>query len=180
MNRTYTKQKRILAIDPTTKGFGFAILEGPESLIDWGVKEVKDNKDASRLNARCSQQVANLIERYEPDMIVVEDYAAKGCRRCPRVRLLIRDTFKLALEKKIKIHSVSQRAVRAAFSRFGARTKHEIAGAIAKRLPELAPRQPPYRKPWMSEDDRMSIFDAVALVLTFFFFTKKRSESPKG
>ena len=175
MNRTYTKQKRVLAIDPTTKGFGFVVLEGPENLIDWGVKEVKYNKDV-----RCLRQVAELIEHYEPDVIVVEDYAAKGCRRCPRVQLLIRDIFKLALEKKIKIHSVSQRAVRAAFSRFGARTKHEIAGAIAKRLPELAPRQPPYRKPWMSEDDRMSIFDAVALVLTFFFFTKKRSESPKG
>lgn len=169
MNRALTKQRRVLAIDPTTKGFGFAILEGPESLIDWGVKEVKDNKDA-----RCLKQIADLIRRYEPDVIVVEDVTAKSCRRCPRVRLLIRDTFKLALEKKIKIHSVSRRAVRAAFSRFGARTKHEIAGAIAKRLPELAFRRPPYRKPWMSEDDRMSIFDAAAFALTFFYSENKR------
>jgi Holliday junction resolvasome RuvABC endonuclease subunit len=172
MNRALTKQRRVLAIDPTTKGFGFAVMEGPESLIDWGVKEVKDNKDAC-----CLKQIANLIVHYEPDVIVVEDYAAKGCRRCQRVRLLIRDTFKLALEKKIKIHSVSRRAVRAAFSQFGAHTKHEIASAIVKRFPELAPRQPPYRKPWMSEDDRMSIFDAVALALTFFYF--RGSSSPR-
>ena len=169
MNCAPTKQKRVLAIDPTARGFGFAILEGPESLIDWGMKEVRDNKDA-----RCLQQVANLIERYEPDVIVVEDVTARSCRRCPRVRLLIRDTFKLALEKKIKIHSVSRRRVRAAFSRFGAHTKHEIAGAIAKRLPELAPRRPPYRKPWMGEDERMSIFDAAAFALTFFSFANKR------
>jgi hypothetical protein len=35
--------------------------------------------------------------------------------------------------------------------------------------PELAPRLSRFRKPWMSEDYRMSIFDAVALALTFFF-----------
>ena len=47
--------------------------------------------------------------------------------------------------------------------------KQEIAIAIAERFPELAPRLPRFRKPWMSEDYRMSIFDAVALALTFFF-----------
>ena len=163
MNRTHTEQRRVLAIDPTTKGFGFVILEGPESLIDWGVKEVRDNKDV-----RCLQQVADLIRRYEPDVIVAEDYAAKGCRRCPRVRALIRGILKRAAEKKVKTRCFSRRAVRAIFSWSGARTKHEIADAIVKRLPELAPRRPPYRKPWMSEDERMSIFDAVALAFTFF------------
>ena len=56
-----------------------------------------------------------------------------------------------------------------------ATTKQEIAIAIAERFPELAPRLPRSRKPWMSEDYRMSIFDAVALALTFFFkFKNKR------
>jgi hypothetical protein len=35
-------------------------------------------------------------------------------------------------------------------------------------LPELAPYRPPRRKLWMSEDDRMAIFDAAALAATFF------------
>ena len=53
--------------------------------------------------------------------------------------------------------------------------KQEIAIAIAEHFPELAPRLPRSRKPWMSEDYRMSIFDAVALALTFFFkFKNKR------
>jgi hypothetical protein len=39
---------------------------------------------------------------------------------------------------------------------------------IAKRFPEeLGSRLPPERKPWMSEDSRMNIFDAVALALVF-------------
>ena len=50
--------------------------------------------------------------------------------------------------------------------------RHNEAGDCdrdSKRFPELAPRLPRSRKPWMSEDYRMSIFDAVALALTFFF-----------
>ena len=43
MSSPFIKEKRVLAIDPTTKGFGFAIMEGPERLIDWGVKGVKNN-----------------------------------------------------------------------------------------------------------------------------------------
>ena len=45
---------------------------------------------------------------------------------------------------------------------------YEVARAVADHLPELAPRLPPRRKPWMSQDERMSIFEAVAFGLTFY------------
>jgi len=53
-------------------------------------------------------------------------------------------------------------------------TAEAIAMAIAKRFPELAPRLPRFRKPWMSEDYRMSIFDAVGLGLAFFTLRLKQ------
>jgi hypothetical protein len=41
-----------------------------------------------------------------------------------------------------------------------------LAEILATRFPEeLAPRLPPKRKPWISEDYRMDIFDAVALAI---------------
>jgi len=58
--------------------------------------------------------------------------------------------------------------VKKVFAVFRANTKHEIAHAVAQQLPELAPRLPRFRKPWMSEDYRMAIFDAAALALTYF------------
>jgi hypothetical protein len=64
--------------------------------------------------------------------------------------------------------------VKQVFSESGASTKYEIAVAIAQRFPELAPRLPRFRKPWMSEDYRMSIFDAVALAIAFFQFQKEK------
>jgi len=57
--------------------------------------------------------------------------------------------------------------VKQAFAEAGARNKYEIAVAIANNFPELAPRVSRFRKAWMSEDYRMSIFDAVGFGMAF-------------
>jgi Holliday junction resolvasome RuvABC endonuclease subunit len=154
--------------DPSTRGFGFAVLEGPNRLIDWGVKETKTDKRRRALKL----VVEDFIERYQPDVLVVEDYRAKGSRRCRRVQTLIADISRLAAEKKIKVRKVSRLNVKQAFSESGASNKYEIAVAIANRFPELASRSPRFRKAWMSEDYRMSIFDSVAFAVAFSRFEK--------
>lgn len=163
MNRIPRSEARILAVDPSTRGFGFAVLEGPDRLIDWGVKETKTDK-----HRRALKLIAELIEQCEPGVIVLEDYAGKGSRRCRRIGELIDEISNLAIKRKVRVRRVSRAEVKQAFAESGARTKYEIAIAIAKRFPELAPRLPRFRKPWMSEDYRMNIFDAVGLGLTFF------------
>ena len=81
----------------------------------------------------------------------------------------------LTSQSKVRVKSVSRAELKQAFAESGAGTKYEIAMAIANRFPELAPRLPRFRKPWMSEDYRMSIFDAVALAIAFFQFHEKIS-----
>ena len=154
--------KRVLAIDPSTRGLGFAVMEGPDQLIDWGIKVVKGDKNGESL-----KRVIQLIERYHPDVIVVEDYQHKRSRRTPRVRHLLKAISVFASSKKVRVRKVSRSAIKKALSQGSARTKHHIACQIAYRFPELAPRLPRVRKPWMSEDLRMSIFDSVALALTY-------------
>src|SRR5262249_9514985 len=165
MSRAYINDIRVLAVDPSTRGFGFAILEGPDRLIDWGVKETKVDK-----KRRSLRFIAELIHRYQPNVLVVEDYTGKGSRRCRRVRKLIKEISRLAVQRKIKVRNFSRLKVKQAFSESGTPNKCEIAIAIAKHFPELAPRLPRFRKPWMSEDYRMSIFDAVGFALTVFRF----------
>jgi Holliday junction resolvasome RuvABC endonuclease subunit len=167
MSPVYTKDIRALAIDPSTRGFGFAVLEGPERLVDWGVKETKVNK-----NVKSLKLIDDLIERYQPSVLIVEDYRGKGSRRCRRIQELINDISKLGSKKKIRVKSFSRVKVKQAFFESGAETKEDIALDIAKRFPELAPRLPRFRKPWMSEDYRMSIFDATALALSYLHFEK--------
>lgn len=156
MNPTLRKPNRVLGIDPYSRGFGFALLKGPDKLVDWGIKECRGDK-----NSECLEEIKRLIDYYRPDVIAVEDYTARGSRRCKRVRELIFEVLKLATKRKIKIKTVSRTKVQKAFSENGARTKHQIATLIAKRFPELGPYLPPERKCYMSEDPRMSVFDAV-------------------
>src|SRR5215472_16589974 len=103
MSRAYEKEIRVLAIDPSTRGFGFAVLEGPERLIDWGVKETKTDK-----KKRSLKLIAELMKRYQPKVFVLEDFEEKGSRRCRRVGELINDISKVALERGIRVKSISR------------------------------------------------------------------------
>src|SRR5437867_13249641 len=127
MNRRPTREIRALAIDPSTRGFGFAVLEGSERLVDWGVKETKTDK-----NKRSLRLISELIEQYEPSVLVLEDYVGKGSRRCRRVAELIEEIRELATTRKLKVRSFSRLHIKQAFAESGAGTKYEIAIAIAK------------------------------------------------
>ena len=60
-------------------------------------------------------------------------------------------------------------------------TKHQLAEMMAKRFPEqLGLQLPPRRRPWMSEDARMGIFNAVALAMMFRFKYGLRSEADEN
>jgi hypothetical protein len=157
------RTQRVLAIDPTVRGYAFAVLEGLNAIIDWGVTQVAPNEK----NRRSLRSIEEKIISYEPEVIVLEDCGANGSRRSARVRKLIEQVSLLAEKRRIARRRFSRSRVRAAFRFVGKPTKDAIAKAIAERFPELRPRLPRERKPWMSEDERMSIFDAVSLALTY-------------
>ena len=170
MSRRTTNPKRILAIDPTSRGFGYVVLEWPLVLVDWGVKSTRNEKEANTLS-----KMTTLIRHYQPECVVVQDCSGTGKLRCPRIQDLIDSIRRLATQKGIRSRKISSKTLIKVFSAFGARTKHEIAQVVAKQLPELAPHLPRYRKPWMSEDYWMAIFDAAALALTYFYSRSVRA-----
>ncbi len=162
MSTLYLEEKRVLALDPTSKGLGFAVLEGPDRLVDWGLKHVRGD-----LNGKSLAQASDLIRQYQPNLLVIEDARAQGCRRRQRVRRLLARLAPLARRHRVRCRAIPQRWVLACFA-LEATNKQRIAVAIAERFPELDPRLPPLRNPFMGEDERTAIFDATALALTFF------------
>jgi hypothetical protein len=142
MMTSHPSGERILAIDPTQRGFGYMVLEGLDFAVDWGVREVRGPKNPQSVRA-----VARLMRRYPPDALVVEDCRAKGRRRRERVRKLIDELIELAAAKGVRVHRVSRTKVRQVFARVGATNKHRIAGVIAVRFPEFTAKLPPVRKP---------------------------------
>jgi len=159
----------VLAIYPTTRGFGFALFEESLSPVDWGVKEVRQ----SNKNARCLEKIALLMDLHQPDIVVLEDTTVKGSRRSARIRRLTRAIEHLALSRSIETHRYSRRAIRMCFAQAGAATKYEVAQVIARQIAAYEPLLPPPRKIWMSEDPRMALFDAAALALTFYCHAKE-------
>jgi Holliday junction resolvasome RuvABC endonuclease subunit len=114
------------------------------------------------------QKIRELLAFYRPDVLVLENCQGRGSRRAKRIQTLINLMTAHAAEERIAIASFSRSEVRACFSSTGSTTKRRIAESIAREFPELEPRLPPVRRIWMSEDSRMSIFDAAALGMTYF------------
>jgi hypothetical protein len=163
MSNNHSKILRILAISPSTRGFGFAVLDKPGTLVDWGVKSVKGDK-----NSQSIAKVVGLIDHYEPKVLVLPDHSTKQSRRSPRIKALNQELLALASGHNVKLASYSHEKVRRFFFDGEEGTKDAIAEILANRFPEeLSFRLPPKRKPWMSEDYRMDIFDAVALIVVF-------------
>ena len=157
-----TPTGRVLAITPSSKGFGFAVLEEPVRLVDWGVKSVSKNK-----NAQSIVKVQELITLYTPQLLAVPDDLDIKSRRSERVRQLIRDIIQVAEKSGVEVHKSAQEEVREHFFNARPATRHDVATFVAKAFPgELGPHLPPKRQFWMSEDYRMNIFSAVALAIT--------------
>ena len=157
-------EQRVLSIDPTSRGFGYAVLEGATRLIDWGTKDSGRADDSAAL-----RDIGELLEHYCPDVVILEKTRETDSRRRHRARGLISAIGELAESRGIGNVSVSRRSVLHLFAGGRAINKRAIALAISNHFPELAPRVPPVRKAWMSEDARTSIFDAVAFALVFYF-----------
>lgn len=144
---------KVLGIDPTSRGFAYAFLEGSEYLADWGMVHV-----LIRTDRNVFLRAEEILNRTLPDLLILED--GRGTRRRERARRLIKGIKKIAKRRKLSVRFVSRSRVREVFH--PARTKQEIAEAVAQIFPGLRSRLPRPRKPWTTEDERMSIFDAVS------------------
>lgn len=159
MNRK-THPDRVLAVALTTRGFAFVVFEGALTPFDWGTVGIAGpNK-----NAKILQRIEAIVEKSHPQAIILQDTS----RRCARIRALSLAIQHMASSTRIDVHSYDRATIRHCFAPAGARTKVEIAHAIARMIPAFAHRLPPVRKIWMTEDMRQSLFDAAALVLVYY------------
>jgi hypothetical protein len=158
---TSRRHTLVLGLYPTTRGFAFALFEGPLSPYDWGVSYMKGGK-----NEWCLKKIAVLLDRYAPDAVVLQDMSSTGTWRVPRIRALNSEIEKLAEARGIPVFAYSRRQVRPYFP--PPHTRQQIAETIAQHIPAFESFLPPVRKIWKSENPHMSLFDVAALVLTHY------------
>ncbi len=166
-------ETRVLAIDPTYRGLAYAVLERGPRVVDWGARDARHGEK----NRRALKRFEELVAHYEPHVLVIEDCAAKGSRRRPRIERLVKAIERIAATKDIEVHKISRAVVDEAFFHADASNKQEIATVITKRFPQLAVWLPLARTRWTTEDYRMHIFDAVAFGLTFFYLEDEETRA---
>jgi len=155
---------RILAIAPLSRGLGYAVMEGPDNLLACGNKAILRDKNTGAL-----AWLEKFIKFYQPAVLVLPDVQAKDTRRAKRIKTLHKKMVAWAVKRGVKVRMVSNTQVRLQLLNDTKATKQAVAETLVKRFPtELAPRLPPKRRPWMSEDPRMDIFDAVGFAAGFW------------
>ena len=98
-----------------------------------------------------------MLERFPPNV-----------RRTRRVVALQKAVVAAALSRGIEVTLFVRGDVQGCFSEVGARTRLEIAAAVARQIPALSHRLPRRRGAWMPENRWMALFNAAALVLTHY------------
>ena len=153
-----------LAIYFSTRGSSFVLFEGTLSPYDWGIFEVRGPKR----KATCHRKVTQLLDRYEIDVLVIQDTGPEGTRRAARMTTLNAAVEAAAREHGVPVFKYSRADVYSSFASAGFSNKQTLAELIAKHIPAFEQHVPPPRKAWKSEDARMALFDAAALALVFF------------
>ncbi len=160
-------ERRVLAIDPLSRGVGFVVLEGQSRLVDWGIKTT-GHAD----NAKSARVIDKLIDRFRPDVLVLEHWESAGSRRCGRVQKLL-DVIAAKEGKRVLVRLITRRQVCAIGPLPLTSTKYGRASFLAERFPEVQGLLPPVRKLYMPEDDRMAIFDALSFAVASVRTSKK-------
>ena len=79
------RHERVLGIYPNSYGFGFTLMQGALTVIDKGMVKIKP-----ACNTTAMSKIKGLIDKYEPERIILEDFDANKNSKSPRIKQLLR------------------------------------------------------------------------------------------
>lgn len=149
----------ILAIYTVSGGMGYACIQVPERLLDYGVTKISPS-----FHGKALARAEKFMEYYRPQVVLLRE--APEHPRSKKSRKLIEAIGTLAAEMGMESYRYTKEQVTETFEVFGATSKHGIVRKILEFLPELIHRVPKEKKWYEKDDYNMPIFDAVALAIT--------------
>jgi len=169
MSRDRHRWPLTMGFHPTSRGFGWVAFEGPFAPYDWGIVSAKGDK-----NAVCLRALEKLLARLEPETLALEAAGRRASVRSGRIDRLSKAVMALAADRGVDIALHTRADIQSCFKAVGARTRQEIAEAVARHIDAFRHQLPKARRPWDAEDRRMALFSAAALVFTHFRFGSDR------
>lgn len=157
---------RLLAVDLRSGKLGFAVFEGPATLLDFGERAYA--RKVGPLKAAARRKFDKLLGLHSPSGIVIRLPSSQSDKRDRRTKIAVRILREEARRRSIPLLSLSRKKVKKFFLTQGLTTKHHIATHLAKGFTDLAWKLPGKRKLWQGEQHQMAVFDAVATGVAHF------------
>jgi len=156
----YKSLTRVLALDLHPRRFGYVVVEGPEKLLDWGVRSHR--RKGNSADGLIRRRLGPLLALWRPSVVVLREPLRTRTPNPPTNRFL-KQIIMAAKNQRARVQILKKRPT----DRGEKLTKYQRAQAVIERFPVLTRKLPPKRKPWESEDYRMSMFAAVTLAMAY-------------
>lgn len=156
------KKNIIFSIYPCAKGFGYAVMQEPNNLIDFGVANVNPIS-----NDKIIKRIAKMIEFYHPTVLLIpRGYNGK------RVMALLSLIITLSSYYRIPLFQYTRQQIQHVFEQFHAKSKYDIAVQLVSVFPQLHSWLPRKRGTADPESYTAVIFDAMSLVTVYKYLTE--------
>lgn len=149
----------VLAVHPTSSGFGWAVFGLDGELVEWGIASGKEGR-----KPRLHRRFERLLARFEPTVLVLEAHEGK---RADGIVSFYRAIGRAAAGAGARSYIYDRAAIATALDIPLRSSRYAVAQKVAALLPELSHRIPRKQAFGASEDPRQSLFAAAALALTY-------------
>lgn len=156
---------RIIAFEIRASKFGFAVLEGRDRLLDWGVRTFGEG--VGSFESTLSDRLGTLLMFHDPAVVVIRNREPQSTTNDKKVRMIIGTLKQVIRPGSTKLRILTTRQIRDRFAFGGSTTKHDIARNLSERFEELSFKLPNKRKAYQSEAPVMLVFDALATAVAF-------------
>jgi hypothetical protein len=104
-----------MSLYANSRGFAFVLFEGTLSPYDWRVLEVRGPKREKQ----CLDKITAILDRSEPDVLILQDTGPGGTRRATRLVSLNNAVEAAALQRSIPVFKYSRAEVYECFASAG-------------------------------------------------------------
>jgi len=154
----------VLAIYPNRHGISYAVFDTPENLVDYGISFVQPIS-----NKKMMEKIREYLDFFKPDIVLARNVNDLKKRAGKRTKKLIDRICAEAKSKGLEVHSYTRSDIQNVFSQFSASTKYQISKKLIEWYPVLKAYEFPKRGKWMSENHNTGVFDAVSLVMVYWY-----------
>jgi len=164
---------RILAVEIRAARLGYAVLEAPKQLRDFGAMLFPSSKTARRC-------IARLLRLYNPSVLVLHGAGSRYPRNMRSRKRTSRIARGEATKIAVPVALVSDRSFKSFFERHSCRDKYAVAATVARWFPVLAWRVPPMPRFYDPEPRQMIYFDSIALGLVYLECIREAGQRDTG